>query len=141
MENPVFIHKFSIIEQNGAPLVPFEWEWKPLFDVYFRWHALEAAWPYIAVHLGDDDTSFAYGKWYIKNWLSEQLAILKDSVASIASKPRLFETDPFYAQLKTMTRSFTLEKAGLFDQRFLVFQIFWQQLFTSKSLRDEESCI
>lgn len=139
MENPaVFIHKFSIIEQNATPLVPFEWEWRPLFDVYFRWHALEAAWPYIAIHLGDDETSFAYGKWYIKNWLSEQLAILKDSVASIASKPRLFETDPFYEQLKTMTRSFTLDKVGLFDQRFRVFQIFWQQLFTSKSLRDEE---
>jgi len=69
MENPaVFIHKFSIIEQKAAPLVPFEWEWKPLFDVYFRWHALEAAWPYVAVHLGEQGTSFSYGKWYVKNW-------------------------------------------------------------------------
>ena len=139
MENPaVFIHKFSIIEQNAAPLVPFEWEWKPLFDVYFRWHALEAAWPYVAMHLGEQGSSFSYGKWYVKNWLTEQLGKLKDSVTSIASKPRLFETDPFYEQLAGMARSFTLEKTGLFEERFRVFQIFWQELLTDKSVRKAE---
>ena len=106
-ENPaVFIHKFSIIEQNATPLVPFEWEWKPLFDVYFRWHALEAAWPYVLFHLGEKGSSFSYGKWYVKNWLTEQLGKLKDSVTSIASKPRLFETDPFYEQLTGIVQLF-----------------------------------
>jgi len=139
MENPaVFIHKFSIIEQNAKPLIPFEWEWKPLFDVYFRWHALEAAWPYVAFHLSGAGTNFSYGKWYIKNWLTEQLGDLKSSVKSIASKPRLFETDPFYEELKGMARLFTLEKTGLFEERFQVFQIFWQYLFTNQALQNTE---
>ena len=66
-ENPaVFIHDFSLIDQKAVPLFPFEWEWKPLFDVYYRLHALDAAWPYVYAHLGDDESSFSYGKWYVK---------------------------------------------------------------------------
>lgn len=141
-ENPaVFIHKFSLIEQKATPLYPFEWEWKPLFDVYFRLHALEAAWPYIHFHLGENASSFSYGKWYVKNWLSDQLGKIKDDVKSIASKPKLFETDPFHAELKEAVRNFTLTHTGLFDERFLVYRTFWQDFFVDKKIRSEEQQI
>lgn len=139
MENPaVFIHKFSLIEQKAMPLIPFEWEWKPYFDVYYRLHALEAAWPYVIFHLGDEATSFSYGKWYVKNWLTDQLTKINDGAKAIASKPRLFETDPFHDQLRVLVRSFMLEQTGLFDKRFRVYRIFWQYLFTDKLLREKE---
>lgn len=141
-ENPaVFIHKFSLIEQKSTPLYPFEWEWKPLFDVYYRLHALEAAWPYVYFHLGENASSFSYGKWYVKNWLTDQLGKIRDDVASIASKPKLFETDPFHDQLKVLVRSFTLDHPGLFDERFRVYRTFWQEFFTQKVIRVEEQAI
>ena len=139
-ENPaVFIHEFSLIDQKAIPLAPFEWEWKPLFDVYFRLQALDAAWPYVYAHLGDDESSFSYGKWYVKNWMTDQLRKLQDSVVAVASKPRLFQTDPFHEQLKFMARTFTLKNTGLFNERFRVYRSFWQHFFTDNSLRMTEA--
>ncbi|WP_172371401.1 SWIM zinc finger family protein [Sporosarcina jiandibaonis] len=138
-ENPaVFIHKFELIDQKSRSLTPFEYEWKPLFDVYYRLHALEAAWPYIYFHLGGSGSNFTYGKWYVKNWLTDQLGKLADSVKSISSKPRLFETDPFHDQLKVLVRNLALDYEGLFDERFRVYQTFWQKLFTDKFTRQNE---
>ena len=138
-ENPaVFIHKFELINQKAMPLSPFEYEWKPLFDVYYRLHALEAAWPYVQFHLGEGNSSFSYGKWYVKNWLTDQLGKLNDGVSSIASKTRLFETDPFHEHLKVLVRTFTLDQQGLFSERFKVYRTFWQHLFTERMVRDTE---
>ncbi|MHA6259018.1 SWIM zinc finger family protein [Sporosarcina sp. CAU 1771] len=138
-ENPaVFIHKFSLIEQKAIPLFPFEWEWKPLFDVYYRLQALDAAWPYVYAHLGDDSSSFSYGKWYVKNWITDQLGKLLDSVVAISSKPRLFQTDAFHKELQVMVRTFTLSHTGLFPQRFQIYKSFWQNLFTENPLRKAE---
>ncbi len=141
-ENPaVFIHKFSLIEQDLAPLYPYEWEWKPFFDIYIRLHALEAAWPYVSFHLGEESSTFSHGKWYVKNWLSDQLGKLKDNIHSIASKPRLFETDPFHENLQRKVRTFALEQSGLFYKRFQTYQLFWQYLFTNQSLRERERAL
>ena len=139
MENPaVFIHKFSLIEEKAMPLIPFEWEWKPLFDIYYRLHALEAAWRYVHFHLGEDASSFSYGQWYVKNWLTDQLTKINDDVNSLASKPRLFETDPFHDELKVLVHSFTLKQTGLFEKRFRVYRMVWQHFFTDKLSREKE---
>ena len=138
-ENPaVFIHKFELINQKATPLSPFEWEWKPLFDVFYRLHALEASWPYVQFHLGADNSSFSYGKWYVKNWLTDQLGKLNDSVTAISSKTRLFETDPFLDEMKVLVRTFTLDYKGLYNERFRVYRIFWEHLFTEKMMREKE---
>lgn len=138
-ENPaVFIHKFSLIDQKAMPLIPFEWEWKPLFDIFYRVHALEAAWPYVYFHLGEDASSFSYGKWYVKNWLTDQLTKIKDDIQSLASKPRLFETDPFHDELKVLVHSFMLKQNGLFEKRFRVYRMVWQNFFTDKASREKE---
>jgi hypothetical protein len=141
-ENPaVFIHEFSLIDQKAVPLSPFEWEWKPLFDVYYRLHALDAAWPYVYAHLGEDESSFSYGKWYVQNWLTEQLGKLHDSVSSIGAKPKLFQADAFHDRLKEIVRTFALGNSGLFEQRFRVYRTFWQQIFLEKTSRDAELSI
>ncbi|MFS0575854.1 hypothetical protein AB1K83_09475 [Sporosarcina sp. 179-K 3D1 HS] len=141
-ENPgVFIHESNLIEQKMKPLSPFEWEWKPLFELYYRLHLLDAAWPYIAGHLQGDNLSFHYGKWYVKNWLSEQLEKLQDSVRSIGSKPKLFEADVFHDRLKEMVRAFAVFNDELLNERFYVYRLFWQQLFVQTSSRDAELII
>lgn len=138
-ENPaVFIHEFSLIEQKAIPLTPFEWEWKPLFDVYYRLQALDAAWPYVYAHLGDNESSFSYGKWYVKNWVTDQLRKLHDSVVALSTKPKLFSTDAFHEQLKYMVRTFTLKNTGLFNERFQAYRSFWEHLFTENALRTKE---
>lgn len=141
-ENPaVFIHKFSLIEQKSATLYPFEWEWKPVFDLYYRLHALEAAWPYLAYHLANDENSFSYGKWYVRNWLSEQFNQIEDSIRSLSSKRQLFELDPFYKGMREMIRSFTTTQTGLFTERFRLYRNFWKSLFNQKGMREKEMVI
>ena len=56
-KSPLHLHEFSLIEQKVIPLSPFEWEWKPLFDVYVRIHALEAGWHYVNGSLSVDGSS------------------------------------------------------------------------------------
>lgn len=141
-ENPaIFIHKFSLIDQKAKSLAPFEWEWKPIFELYYRLHALEAAWPYIFYHLGDSENSFSYGKWYVKNWLTEQFEIIEEATDSLGSKRQLFEVDPFYDDLRNNIRTFTLEQEGLFTERFRLYRTYWLTLFQQKGLRSEEQSI
>lgn len=141
-ENPaVFTHKFSLIDQKAAPLYPFEWEWKPVFNLYYRLHALEAAWPYLNYHLGNRENSFSYGKWYVKNWLTEQFRQIEDAVQSLSSKRQLFEIDPFYADIRSMVRSFTIEETGLFTERFRLYRTLWQSIFAQKAMREKELAI
>ncbi len=141
-ENPaIFIHKFSLINQKSFSLSPFEWEWKPIFELYYRLHALDAAWPYIYYHLGDSENSFSYGKWYVKNWLTEQFEKIEDATESLSSKPQLFELDPFYDDLRNFIRSFALEKEGLFTERFRLYRTCWLSLFQHKSMREAEQSI
>lgn len=138
-ENPsIFIHSFSIIEEKAAVLSPFEWEWKPLFKLYFSLHALDAAWPYVRYHLDQDATQFAYGKWYIRNWLSSQLVEIADQIESTSQKPKFFETDPFHAELKVLARHIMLNLDGLFEKRFQVYKKLWQTLFTDQHERAKE---
>lgn len=141
-DNPgIFIHESSQIDQKAIPLTPFEWEWKPLFELYYRLHVLDAGWAYIQKHLDDHFTSFQYGKWYIQNWLIEQLDKLELSVSAIGSKPKLFETDAFHDQLKELVRAFALGHSGLFEKRFEVYRLFWQNLYPTQAARDAEVAI
>lgn len=141
-ENPgVFIHETSLIDQKAIPLTPFEWEWKPLFELYYRLHVLDAGWSYINAHLGKSTASFFYGKWYVQNWLAEQTGKLQDSVTAIGAKPKLFEADVFHERLKELVRTFTLGNPGLFSERFFVYRLFWQHLFPHTSARESELAI
>lgn len=138
-ENPsIFIHKFSIINQKAAPLYPFEWEWRPLFDLFYRLNALKIAWPYVSYYLDNDARSFSYGKWYVRNWLTEQLNHIEDSLHTLSTKRRLFETDPFYDYLQHAVRSFMVDSDALFKERFRIYRQFWQFLFTDKLTREKE---
>ena len=141
-ENPgVFIHESSMIDQKMIPLVPFEWEWKPLFELYYRMHVLDAGWGFVNEHLGNRYSSFFYGKWYVENWLGEQLGKLADSVNAIGAKPMLFEADAFHEQIKSLVRNFALGNEGLFEERFSVYRLFWQRIFPMPKARAEELAI
>lgn len=141
-ENPgVFIHESSMIDQKVIPLTPFEWEWKPLFELYYRLHVLDAGWGFVNEHLGNRFSSFFYGKWYVENWLGEQLGKLSDSVNAIGAKPMLFEADAFHEQIKDLVRNFALGNEGLFEERFSVYRLFWQRIFPMPKARAEELAI
>ncbi|CAM3134094.1 hypothetical protein FITA111629_05375 [Filibacter tadaridae] len=141
-ENPgVFIHETSLIDQKAVSLSPYEWEWKPLFELYYRLHVLDAAWAYVYDHLGEDTSAFFYGKWYVKNWLTEQLGKLHDGLNSVGIKPKLFEADAFHERLKDLVRTFALGKTGLFNERFRVYRLFWQNLYPNIAVRNGELAI
>lgn len=138
-ENPsIFIHKFSIVNQKAAPLYPFEWEWRPLFDLFYRLNALKISWSYVSYYLDNDARSFSYGKWYVRNWLTEQLNHIEDSLHALSTKRRLFETDPFYDYLQLAVRALIVDEQTMFQERFRVYRQFWQFLFTDKLTREKE---
>src|SRR5690606_16563801 len=95
-DNPnVFIHESSLMDQKVIPLSPFEWEWKPLFELFFRLHPRDAGWSFARDHL-EGAKQFTYRQWQVKMWINEQIAKLRGSGRALAKKPRLFETDAFY---------------------------------------------
>src|SRR5690606_32704700 len=51
-ESPnVFIHEASLLDQKVIPLSPFEYEWKPLFELFYRMHLIDSAWEYLRMQL------------------------------------------------------------------------------------------
>ncbi len=138
-ENPgVFIHESSMMDQRAIPLTPFEWEWKPLFELYYRLHVLDAGWSYVSRQLGSHSPTFFYGKWYVENWLTDQLGKLQDSVNAVGAKPKLFEADSFHDRIKELVRNFALNNDGLFEERFKVYLLFWENVFPMNAARLDE---
>lgn len=133
----VFIHESSLMDQKVIPLSPFEWEWKPLFELFYRLHLVEAAWPYLYEQL-DQVNHFTYKEWQMKMWLTEQIGKLRDQAQSLNKKLRLFETDVFYASLKTHTREFILQNEGLFEARLEIYSIMWDLLYLDQAAQEKE---
>ncbi|MEZ7172477.1 hypothetical protein [Sporosarcina sp. OR05] len=133
----VFIHETSLMDQKVIPLAPFEWEWKPLFDLFYRLHVVDAAWSYVQVHL-DDSNQFTYREWQLQMWLGEQIGKIKDHAQSLRKKLRLFETDVFYDALKIMIQSITLYNKGLFEKRLELFRVMWDLLYTDQASQKKE---
>lgn len=138
-ENPhIFVHEASLLDEKAASLSPFEWEWKPLFDLFYRLHLLDAGWQYAHHYIEASAGNFSYRHWQIRMWVNEQLAKIQDQANLLGSKHRLFETDVFYTQLKTSVRRFVLQHEGLFEDRFYLYEIFWTSLFKEKATREKE---
>ncbi|MBB4823215.1 hypothetical protein HNO89_000433 [Sporosarcina luteola] len=139
-ESPnVFLHEAAQIGQRMLPLAPFEYEWKPLFELYYRLTLLDAALPYLQVNLklitGD---SYHYPEWQLSAWFSSQFENIQKVVQALGSRPKLFETDAFYEKLKEILRNVVLGHDGLFRERILTYLLLWNKLFTETAARDKE---
>ncbi|WP_301107069.1 hypothetical protein [Sporosarcina sp.] len=127
-----FLHYTSKIEQQKTRLSPFEWEWKPLFTLYYELTLLQASWPFLNSELSSND-SYHYGKWQLTIWLNEQLSELKAGIIQLSSKSRLFETDAFHLKLKDLIHLFAVQEDGLFSKRFEVFRLVYTELYTDEA--------
>lgn len=137
-DNPnVFIHESSLMDQKVIPLSPFEWEWKPLFELFYRLHLLDAGWSFAREHL-EGANHFSYRQWQVKMWLNEQIEKLRDIGKVLGKKPRLFETDMFYTALKSQFREFVLRNEGLFDVRLAIYAFLWDVLYTDTASQEKE---
>ncbi|WOV88024.1 hypothetical protein QWT69_02575 [Sporosarcina oncorhynchi] len=137
-ENPnVFIHETSLMDQKVIPLYPFEWEWKPLFELFYRLHLVEAAWPYLQGHL-EGVKHLSYREWQVKMWLTEQIDKINDQVQSLSNKLRLFETDAFYKSLEENVRRFILNSDGLFESRLDIYSSVSELLYVDPATQKKE---
>ncbi|WP_252501963.1 hypothetical protein [Sporosarcina sp. Marseille-Q4943] len=137
-DNPnVFIHESSLLDQKVIPLSPYEFEWKPLFELFYRLHLLEAGWSFAHGHL-EEANHFTYRQWQVKMWLNEQIEKLRDIGKALGKNPRLFETDAFYTALKTQFREFVLRNDGLFEVRLEIYAILWEFLYKDKAAQEKE---
>ncbi|MBD7984611.1 hypothetical protein H9649_08470 [Sporosarcina sp. Sa2YVA2] len=137
-ENPnVFIHEASLMDQKVIPLYPFEWEWKPLFELFYRLHLVESAWSYLQVHL-EGVKHPSYREWQLKTWLSEQTDKIDDKVQSLSNKLRLFETDVFYKSLEENVRRFILNSDGLFESRLEIYSSVTELLYVDPATQKKE---
>lgn len=137
-DNPnVFLHENSVMDQKVIPLSPFEWEWKPLFELFYRLHLLDAGWSFAQGHL-EQANHVTYRQWQVKMWLNEQIGKLRDIGKSLTKKPRLFETDEFYKALNVQVRDFVLRNEGLFEVRLELYAIMWEFLYKDIASQDQE---
>lgn len=134
----VFTYECAEIENSVRPLMPFEYEWKPLFDLYYRLHLLDAAWDYAASVLAANHSQYSYGTWQITSWLNDQIADIEKLAGTFSNKPKLFETDPFMKRLKELVRSVCVHQTGLFPYRFRIYESIWGQLFVDRHERNAE---
>ncbi|ARD48817.1 hypothetical protein [Sporosarcina sp. P33] len=132
-----FLHYISKIEHQKTRLSPFEWEWKPLFSLYYQLTLLRAAWPFLSGELALND-SYHYGKWQLTIWLNEQMSEMKAGIKQLSSKSRLFETDAFHAKLKDLIHAFAVEEEGLFSKRFEAFRLVYTELYSDEAELTEE---
>lgn len=134
-----FVQKLSNFSHKAESYTPFEREWRPMFEVYVRFYKIRAAWHILAQHLEDHDGSpWEYERWYFNSWLENETSKLSDALSLLASKPRLFATDAFFAALRKEVRNFVQTGEGLFDQRISIYLAFWANLFTEKKWREDE---
>ncbi|PIC67953.1 hypothetical protein CSV71_02065 [Sporosarcina sp. P21c] len=132
-----FLHYASKIEHQKTRLSPFEWEWKPLFSLYYQLTLLRAAWPFLKSELSAND-SYHYGKWQLTIWLNEQMSEMKAGIKQLSSKSRLFETDAFHTKLKDLIHSFALDEDGLFSKRFEAFRLVYTELYSDEAELTQE---
>jgi len=137
-----FIQKMSNFSHKAESYTPFEREWRPMFEVYVRFYKIRSAWHIVSHHLEDHDGGpWEYEHWYFNNWLENETGKLSDALAHLASKPRLFATDAFFAALRNEVRDFVQRGEGLFNHRVSIYLAFWANLFTEKKWREEEMAL
>lgn len=134
----VFTYECTEIENNIRPLIPFEFEWKPLFNLYYRLYLLDAAWDYASSILSTSHSKHAYGTWQITSWLNDQISHIEKLAGALSNKPKLFETDQFMKRLKDLVYSVCVEQTGQFPFRFRIYEAVWGQLFVDRHERETE---
>lgn len=134
----VFTYECAEIENRVKPLMPFEYEWKPLFELFYRLHLVDAAFEYASSILSSSNSQHSYGTWQITTWLNDQISDIEKLAGTFSNKPKLFETDPFMKRLKELVHSVCIHQTGLFPYRFRIYEAIWGQLFVDRNERDAE---
>jgi hypothetical protein len=111
---------------------PFEREWQPIFDVYVDLAMLMKIWPYLEPFAESNMRNRVF------HFLNEYIEDLDDSLAQLASKPRLFAADTFYEEMMNRVREFYFEMGSLISYRKHVYLSFWDALVTDKATREKE---
>lgn len=118
--------------KNALSFVPLEREWKTLFRAYAHFISLSEVWnTYIS---GTNDVHHSF----FKTWFDDELHDLRDLLDQLHGQHRTFESDAFFDYLRDMVRDFAAIKDGSSSQRFMVYQLFWTNLFTNDRLRKQE---
>ncbi len=138
VNSSVFTYECTEIETRVRPLMPYEYEWKPLFDLYYRLHLLDAAWEYAASVLDASHSQHAYGTWQLTTWLNDQIGDIEKLAGTFGNKPKLFETDAFLKRLKELVYTVCVGHTGQFPYRFRLYEAIWGQLFNDSKDREEE---
>ena len=118
--------------KNALSFVPLEREWKTLFKAYAHFISLSEVWrTYIS---GTNDVHHSF----FKTWFDDELHELSDLLDQLQGQRRTFESDAFFDYLQDTVRDFAAIKDGSSSQRFIVYQLFWTNLFTNDQMRKQE---
>ncbi|AQQ55150.1 SWIM zinc finger family protein [Planococcus lenghuensis] len=128
---------FSQLYENRLNAVlaylPFEREWKTLFRVYAHFLSLVHAWEFYRDGIHEMHHSF-FGRW-----LEEEIQSLTSLLEQLSVQHRTFAHDPFFDVLEEQVHRFAEKQDETFAARFSVYRLFWELLFTTKRLREQEA--
>ena len=131
----LFLHEAEQIRKRCIPLMPYEWEWQPIFTLYFSLIRLDASVQYIDEQLATLTEDESYDYWQLSNWLEREQAMIERAVEMLNKQPRLFETDPFFDAFIPLLHTFAIEQTPLFSVRFQTYEYVWTHLFTQPERR------
>jgi len=131
----LFLHEAEQIRKRCIPLTPYEWEWQPIFTLYFSLIRLDASLTYVDEQFATLTESQSYDYWQLSNWLEREQGMIEQAVEMLNKQPRLFETDPFFDAFIPLLHTFAIEQTPLFSVRFQTYEYVWTHLFSQKERR------
>ncbi len=131
----LFLHEAEQIRKRCIPLTPYEWEWQPIFTLYFSLIRLDASLPYIDEQFATLTENQSYDYWQLANWIEREQTMIEQAVEALNKQPRLFETDPFFEAFIPLLHTFAIEQTPLFSVRFQTYEYVWTHLFSQNERR------
>lgn len=132
--NSFYLLEFAVqdLKKQIRKSRPFEREWQPIFDVYVDLVVLMKVWPYLEPFAESNMRNRVL--YFLKEYVEE----LDDTLAQLASKPRLFAADTFYEEMMKRVRNFYFEMESFISYRKHIYLSFWDALVVDKATREKE---
>lgn len=111
--------------------MPLEREWQSLYKLYTELYTLITVWQHMYKPHETHGLMFTY-------FLGRKVEHMEALMRELSKRSRLFDMDPFYAELEQLLRTLLLELDGYDIERFSLYRYYWLHVNREKGARERE---
>lgn len=128
----------SFIREQFTPFQPYEWEWRPIFNLYQSLLMAETLLPQISRILTNQPELLQYESWIAERLVEDLLDDIERAVGQMVVSHTLFGIEPFLLKLPELIARATMQTTDLFKPRFNLYQLLWKSSLMSSTQYEEE---